>query len=94
MGFVNLISFILSHNKKSLQIELDNFFKALPDEDCSITKQAFSIARQKVSPRAFIILFQAVIRQFYEDDFKTYRGFRLSAIDGTTLELQNTEDLR
>lgn len=94
MGFVNLISFMLSLKRKSLQIELDNFFKALPGEDCSITKQAFSEARQKISPRAFIILFQAVIRQFYEDDFKTYRGFRLSAIDGTTMELQNTEALR
>lgn len=94
MGFVNLISFILSLRKKSLQIELDNFFKALPGEECSITKQAFSEARQKISPRAFTILFQAVIKQFYEDDFKTFRGFRLSAIDGTTLELQNTESLR
>lgn len=94
MGFVNLISFILSLKKKSLQIELDNFFKALPGEECSITKQAFSEARQKISPRAFTILFHAVIKQFYKDDFKTYRGFRLSAIDGTTLELQNTEALR
>lgn len=94
MGFVNLISFILSHRKRSLQIELDNFFKSLPGENCSITKQAFSEARQKISPKAFIILFQAVIKQFYEDDFKTFRGFRLSAIDGTTLELPNTETLR
>jgi hypothetical protein len=94
MGFVNLISFIISNKKKSLQIELDNFFKALPGEESPITKQAFSEARQKISPRAFTILFQAVIKQFYEDKFKTYRGFRLSAIDGTTLELQNTEALR
>jgi len=94
MGFVNLISFILSNKKKSLQIELDNFFKALPGEESSITKQSFSEARQKISPRAFTILFKAVIKQFYEDDFKTYRGFRLSAIDGSTLELQNTEALR
>ena len=95
MGFVKLIAFILNSTKKSLQFELDNFFKVIQGTDCSITKQAFSEARQKLSPKAFIILFQAVIQQFYEpNDFKTYRGFRLSAIDSSTLELQNTEELR
>ena len=94
MGFVSLVSFILNSTKKSLQFELDNFFKVIQGTDC-YTKQAFSEARQKLSPKAFIILFQAVIQQFYEpNDFKTYRGFRLSAIDSSTLELQNTEELR
>lgn len=95
MGFVNLIAFILNNTKKSLQFELDNFFKKVQGPDSSITKQAFSKARQKLSPKAFVILFQAIVQQFYEsNDFKTYRDFRLLAIDGSTLELQNTEELR
>lgn len=95
MGFTKLIAFILNLTKKSLQIELDNFFKVLPGTDCTVTKQAFSEARQKVSPKAFTILYEAITKQFYqENDFKTYRGYRLSAIDSTTLELQNTEALR
>jgi hypothetical protein len=95
MGLINMVAFILNNTKKSLQFELDNFFKVVQGTDCSITKQAFSEARQKLSPKAFAILFQAVVQQFYEsNDFKTYRDFRLLAIDGSTLELQNTAELR
>ncbi|TCL53423.1 DDE family transposase [Hydrogenispora ethanolica] len=95
MGFVNLIAFILNFTKKSLQIELDNFFTLTQGTNQTVSKQAFSQARQKVSPQAFIILFQAIVNQFYQNnDFKTYRGYRLSAIDGSTVELQNTEALR
>jgi Transposase DDE domain len=95
MGFVNTIAFMLNNTKKSLQFELDHFFNVIHATECSISKQAFSEARQKLSPKAFIILFQAVVQQFYEsNDFKTYRDFRILAIDGSTLELQNTEELR
>lgn len=37
----------------------------------------------------------AIISWFYgDDDFNTYRGYRLSAIDGIDLELNNSERLR
>jgi hypothetical protein len=56
-----------------------------------ISKQAFSEDRQKISPEAFRILFREIISLFYKaEDLKIYRGYRLSAIDGSTLELPNT----
>jgi hypothetical protein len=95
MNFVSLITFILNLTKKSLQLELDAFLKDVKGIKNTITKQAFSEARQKISPKAFQILFEEIVKLFYTaTDLKTYKGYRLSAIDGSTLELQNTEELR
>lgn len=54
MKFNDIILFILNFVKKSLQIELDDFFKKIYKNDTTVTKQAFSQARRKVPPRAFI----------------------------------------
>ena len=95
MGFKNVILFILNFGKKSLQIELDNFFKTINKTNDGVKKQAFSEARQKVSPEAFIILQENIIKKVYTaTDLNLYKGYRLSAIDGSTIELQNTEELR
>jgi IS4 transposase len=95
MDFKDLITFALNFVKKSLQIELDLFFKNIKGVESTMTKQAYSQARQKISARAFITLNEAVIKWFYkDDDFKTFRGYRLSAIDGSVLELNNSERLR
>lgn len=95
MKFTDIILFILNFVKKSLQIELDDFFKNVHKGDVTITKQAFSQARRKVSPEAFIYLLDGVNKWFYNDTpFNKYRGYRLLAIDGTVLQLHNSENLR
>lgn len=95
MKFNDIILFILNFVKKSLQIELDDFFKKVHKNDVTVTKQAFSQARRKVSPKAFMCLLDKVNEWFYNNTpFEKYRGYRLLAIDGTILELHNSEDLR
>ncbi|MHC1683093.1 MAG: IS4 family transposase [Clostridiaceae bacterium] len=95
MKFNDIVLFILNFVKKSLQIELDDFFKKVHKGDVTITKQAFSQARRKVSPDAFIYLLDGVNKWFYDDTpFNKYRGYRLLAIDGTVLQLHNNENLR
>lgn len=94
MDFLSLITFILNLTKKTLQIELDDFFQVVKDTETRVTKQAFSKARQKISPVAFSMLFEQLVQLFYTaTDLKTYKGYRLSAIDGSTLELKNTAEL-
>lgn len=94
MGFKKIIIFILNFVKKSLQLELDNFFANQNDDEFSVSKQAFSEARKKISPTAFIKMSDAIIKWFYDDtDFKRFNGYRLMAIDGTVLELNNTNEL-
>jgi hypothetical protein len=81
--------------KKSLQIELDSFFETIKGAENGISKQGYSEARQKISPTAFIKMADNIISWYYgDDDFKTFNGYRLSAIDGSILELNNSERLR
>ncbi|MGL5087683.1 MAG: IS4 family transposase, partial [Clostridium sp.] len=95
MGFKSMILFILNFVKNTVQVELDNFFKMTTGKDINVTKQAYTEARQKISPKAFIKMSDAVIRWFYRDtDFNKYRGYRLLSIDGTVLEVHNSEKLR
>ena len=95
MGFKELILFSINLVKKSLQLELDDFFKVIEGGDDSIRKQSYSEARLKILPEAFSVLFYHVVKWFYNDDsHKKYRGYRLSAIDGSNLEINNSELLR
>lgn len=93
IGFVNLIAFTLNFVRKSLQLEIDSFFERI-NSDASITKQAFSQARQKISYEPFKVLFNTTTQLARsEDDMDTFNGFRVSAIDGTTLALENMPEL-
>lgn len=95
MGFKNLMLFILNYSRKSLQTELNNFFKNVHATTDGVRKQAFCVGRQKVLPEAFIILQEELVNMIYTaTDLKTYKGYRLSAIDGSTVELQNSEELK
>ena len=93
ISFHLLLLFMLNFVRKSLQLELDGFFNMINTP--TITKQAFSEARQKISPEAFIKLADGITSWYYDDDdFKTFKGYRLLAVDGSVLELNNSEVLR
>lgn len=95
LNFVDIISIVLNFTKKTMRLELDSFFEKVKKSDNNVTVQAFSEARQKISPEAFLILFKKIVRLFYTaEDLKTYRGYRLLAIDGTVLEIKNSKELR
>lgn len=97
VGFVPLVCMIIRMVRKSTQLELDEFREMFMPElrETTYTKQSFSEARQKLSPIAFTLLNDELIRGFYEDgDFKTYKGFRLLAMDGSFLEVPNTQGNR
>lgn len=95
MTFKSLIVFILNFVKKSLQIELDDFFNNIDRTDFNVTKQAFSEARQKISPTAFTKMSDSIIKWFYKDtEYRRFNGYRLLSVDGTVLEINNTEKLR
>lgn len=96
MGFKENILFILNMINKSLQTELNSFCKNVLEKNSKITKQAFSENRQKISPNAFIELNDRINQVIYQecDKYILWNGYRLSAVDGTILELPNTEVLR
>ncbi len=95
MDFKSLILFQLNFVKKTLQLELDSFLKNIKGVEKSITKQAYSEARQKISPTAFIKMADAITSWYYGDEkFKKFKGYRLSAIDASILEINNSQRLR
>jgi hypothetical protein len=85
--FFLLINFLT----KSLQAELDNFFKILLNKEIpvyEVTKSAFSLARKKLGHKAFIELNKDQIDYFYKNQpYKTWKGFRLLGVDGSTARL-------
>ena len=87
--------FLLNLVKGSLQDELDNFFSlgnAL-SKRC-VTKSAFSQARHKFKPSAFIELLNRLVDAFYRiADVRRWRGMRLLAVDGSTLALPDALEL-
>lgn len=95
LTFKKTILFSFNFIKRSIQLELDSFFNILDPSIESISKQGYSQARQKIAPTAFKRLTDEVVKWFYDDNsFRTYRGYRLCAIDGSLFELPNTESLR
>ncbi len=96
MGFKETLLFIIYMAKKSLQIELNNFYQDVLKVDETVSKQAYCEARQKIDPKAFIELNDQTVRIFYDgyNKLKLWNGYRLSAIDGTVLEIPDTHLLR
>ena len=86
---------ILINLKRSLAVEIDSFINKLDvDDDMEYTKQAYSKARQNLKPSAFVELNDIILEETYNNDFKTFEGYRLIAIDGSTVELPNTKEMR
>jgi hypothetical protein len=98
LNFPMLILFLLNLRKHSNQVELDQFFKEINHEKEAsqvITKHAFFQARKQLCYTAFIELNQQIITDVYTsiDHLKKWRGFRLCAVDGTSIRLPNTPDI-
>lgn len=96
MSFKNTMLLMLNGIKQSLQVEINRFFENILNRNDSVSKQAFSEARQKISPTVFIDLNDAIVNTIYEEnnEYKLWNGYRLCAIDGSTVEVPNTELLR
>ena len=80
----------MNFRKQSNQVELDTFFQqhlGLNPDVQHVTKSAFFQARNKLSHTAFIDLNRQFTDQVYrqKQHLKTWQGFRLCAIDGTSI---------
>ena len=84
--------------KSSLQRELDAFYKEVKGEDFNIrkvTKGAFTQARAKLNPTAFIELNENVNNTFYSGaPYHVWKDMRILAADGSRLVLPNHESVK
>lgn len=95
MPFEDLSLCILSKKGLTLSMELEQFFDRKNDYDNTISKQAFSKQRMNLNPKLFKVMNQEYITDIYmETDYKTFHGYILLGIDGSVMEIPNTEDLK
>jgi hypothetical protein len=97
LPFHILITFLVNFVRGSYQNELDNFFKILFRLDVAslvVSKAALAKARMKLKFEAFIEMNMHLVG-YFEKHFnpRTWFGFRLLAIDGSTVRLPITEDI-
>lgn len=94
MSFVQYILFILQKTGRSLQAGLNTFFVSMGEEAGSYSRQAFSQGRLRIRPEAILELFTFGVKEFYAGvEYRTFEGYRVLAIDGTKLNLPNTDEL-
>jgi len=98
LNFPTLILYLLNLRKHSNQVELDQFFTATNDNNEAtqqVTKSAFFQARKQLSPTAFIDINHQLIDTIYKpaQHYDTWKGFRLCAIDGSSIRLPNEPDI-
>jgi len=93
MGFTAIVYFMINTFSDTCQTALNRYFRGT---DIHISQQAFSKARDKFDHSPFLKLFRATAEELYigEYDFETFMGYRVSAIDGTTMGLPNLPSLK
>ena len=99
LTFQILFLYFINLPKGSYQDELDHFFKALFKLDVAVavvSKMALCLARRKLEYSAFVELNQHLIEFFYKHfkSIKTWHGFNLLGIDGSTLKLFKYNDIK
>ena len=98
LNFSTLFLYLLNLRKQSNQVELDQFFKVINEKEVAsqhITKSAFFQARKHMSYNAFVDINHQIIDGLYQKpkDYKTWKGYRLCAIDGSYIRLPNEPDI-
>lgn len=95
MPFEDLSLCILGKKGLTLSMELEQFFDRKDDYENTISKQAFSKQRMNLNPELFKVMNQRYIKDIYDEtNFKTFHGYILLGIDGSIMEIPNTEELK
>ncbi|MDX2281768.1 MAG: IS4 family transposase [Saprospiraceae bacterium] len=93
LTFWQICWFIVNQSKRSLSIELEDHFSGQSLKSCS--KGAFSKARYRINPVFFKDWHRHLVELLYSASkkMKTWRGFRLVGVDGSTLYLPSTQEM-
>ena len=94
LTFLKVFFYLLNISKKAMPIHMSDFMEdfrcvGFPD----VSRQALSKARRGISPEAFAELCRISAQKFYEtsDSLRRWNGYPVMAIDGTLLQLPQTE---
>ncbi len=96
LSLARIAQMIINLPKRSLSIEVREFFENLVGGGKECTKGAFSLQRGKLRPEFFFIWNQVLVAAFYHyygDQVKRWRGFRVFATDGSTMYLPDRDEI-
>lgn len=87
LSFECMLNFILAMNGNSLYTELMSYFNY---DAKTASTSAFIQQRSKIRPDAFKYLFQQFTASY--DNYRSFRGYRLLAVDGSTFNIAHNPD--
>jgi hypothetical protein len=93
----HIIGIIINMPKRSLSIEIAEFFNSLGNGLKACTKGAFSLQRSKLQPLFFKAWNKWLVGCFYTcygSKVKRWRNFLLQAVDGSTAYLLNKQEVK
>jgi hypothetical protein len=96
LPFERTVGIILNMPKRSLSIEIQDFFDHLESGVNTCTKGAFSLQRSKLKALFFTIWNKQLVNSFYShygESTKKWKGFILQAVDGSTAYLINKKEV-
>jgi len=91
-----IVGLIINMPKRSLSVEIQEFFEGLEKDLVQCTKGAFCSQRSKLKALFFEVWNQWLVSKFYYyygDKVKRWRNFRLLAVDGSTAYLINKKEV-
>lgn len=91
-----VVGIIINMPKRSLSIEIQEFFDSLGNDLEGCTKGAFSLQRSKLKAIFFKVWNKWLVDNFYDyygEHVKRWRGFRLQAVDGSTAYLLDKQEI-
>jgi hypothetical protein len=97
LPFERLVYLLMNMPKKSLSIELNEFFETIQQGDQCCSKAAFSQQRMKLQYDFFAWWNVVLANSFYAhygEKVKRWRGYRLMAVDGSTAYLINKQEIK
>ena len=96
LSLERIAGIIINMPKRSLSIEIQEFFDSMGKGLDSCTKGAFSLQRTKLKPLFFLVWNKWLVDNFYHyygKHVKRWRDFRLQAVDGSTVYLLNKKEI-
>ena len=95
LTIARILTIILRSSPNSLQIRLDDYYEEIGCKEEVVTKQAISKARTNLDPEVVKASFELTARTLSGcEDLELYRDkYRLCAIDGSEIALDNAKEL-
>ncbi len=94
MPFCDIIYFMISSMRRSVQYELDRYISKRGV--VSISRQAFAKSRENILPEGIKYITEQILSTFEKKDgeIQKLHGYRIFAVDGSIIDLPENEKLR